>query len=200
MRMLGLALGLLCLNACGGPVLGGQYAGEPVIRFAARLMGVSGDYHSGDRLHYEMHDLPDFGGGLGGGGVQPGSLPHDFLIPVFVAPTASVSVTNGVVTVAPAQLWFVEVKNDSESSSLGPVAASINHWVGFSAEAKRVLPFGPEGPPLDLPAGFSRILRTCSPGRLNQLTLLPLDEVIIVEAVTQIMPKTNTASVAESRR
>lgn len=187
MRIAILLLGLAGLSACGDPVRRGDtYTGDPLIRFNARLLGAPPGYQQGDPLQPMLADV--VGGSSSGDGTEqfiPRSFPHRFDVEFSLPPLIVHSNTDA--STDPARVWYVEITIEQPLALIRQTgkASSVNQWIAYSAQAVRVFPFGPEGTPLDLPGGFALVRRSCVPGQLNQLAIVPNSEVIVVEPLTQ---------------
>ena len=187
MRIGILLLTTMAASACGDPVRRGDgYFGEDFARFTARLTGPPMGYAEGDRLLPWLQDVSGRGGSADGTDqFQPQSFPHDFIIDFSAAPRGGMF--SAEARTDPAHIWYVQVTVESLRGPLQPsgLAASVNHWIAYSAEPIQIFPFGPGETPLNLPAGFSLVRRACSPGQLNQYTIAPASEVIVVEPIAQ---------------
>jgi hypothetical protein len=168
-RILSLLLAIGGVVACGDPVrMGDRYNGELYARFAGRLTGPPMGYQEDDPL---MQIRQPVGGPSSKVSrlVFPRSFPHDFTIDVLYPPHLT-------------ELWFIEFSLPAQRNAGPPGrAASLNHWLAYSEGPVRLHPLGADGPALDLPGGYRLIRRTCSPGQLNQLAVVPSDEVMMVE-------------------
>jgi hypothetical protein len=177
---------VLGLGACGDPVRRGDaYFGEAFVRFAARLTGPVAGFQKGDRLQPWWQTTDGLGGGADpSDGFEPRSFPHDFIVDVTFPPRATIGGQDPAAD--PADFWYIEVTGAGSHDPLGETgkAASLNHWIGHSQGPVQVFPVGAQGPSLDLPGGYVLISRTCSPGQLNQLAIVPSTEVIVVQPLS----------------
>ena len=184
MRIHVLLLALACVHACGDPVRKGDgYSGEPYVSYAARLTGPPRDFREGDSLRTGWDALVNGRWTTMREALfQPRSFPHDFTISLSTPPRSDLPIFRADGGIDLSQVWYVQVSLRSPHFPGPPArAASVNHWLAYSEGPVRLHPLGDDGPALDLPGGYRLIRRTCSPGQLNQLVVVPDDEVIVVE-------------------